>query len=115
MIMIKMLMILLLTACSISCKKQIICSEISRNSFKPMIFCDIAFKPTERCRCRCFNMNTNTTIEDALCSTEEVQFQSGNYPLEACDEIGGPSKADWALKVSPNLKRLNTIYNTYCK
>jgi len=112
-------MIMLLTMCIISCgcivRPKIICADISRAAFKPMVFCDISFSPEPRCRCRCFDMNVNRTINDSSCDKEDTIFKSGNYPIEHCDEIGGPTKKDWAIQVKPNIQRLQSIKKTYCK
>lgn len=98
-----------------SCKTKIICNEIKRATIKPLAWCDISFKPKARCRCRCFDMNKNKTVSDRQCDTEDQLFTSGNYPIEECDQIAGPTIKDWAKYVRPNIKRLQSIKETYCK
>jgi len=95
-----------------SCKTKIICNEISRSQVKPLIWCDLAFKPNPRCRCRCFDVNNNTTLEDSKCGEA---FKSGNFHIQRCDEIAGPVKTDWVKHIRPKLKRLANIKDQYCK
>lgn len=109
------LLMIFLISCTASCKKKIICKEIKRAEIKPLVWCDISFSPEARCRCRCFDMNRNKTVADNKCDTEDLEFTSGNYPIQECNDIAGPTKQDWATQVRPNLKRLNSIKDNNCK
>lgn len=108
----RIITMLLLTTFLVSCKTKIICAEIKRNKFKAVPFCDISFKPVARCRCRCFDLNDYETVEDLACGEN---FTSGNFPLEECDQIAGPSLQDWAVEIRPKIKRYSQVRDTYCK
>ena len=115
------IMILLLTIFLSSCnmlsgvKKKIICKELKRNEIKPMIMCDLAFKPKKRCRCRCFDVGRFELANDAWCDTDDVRFETGNYPVETCAKLSGFYLKDWAVELAPKIKRANKIKNNICK
>lgn len=95
-------------------KSLIILLTIFLNScyhIKPKPFCDISFKPKERCRCRCFNYNNLSTLPDTECDTKSVKFKSGNYPIQKCQGIAGPYIKDYAEHIKP--KYLENV--DYCR
>lgn len=56
-----------------------------------------------RCRARCYDYNNLRTVEDFRCDTDVIDFQSGNYPIEECDGILGPTVKFFAEELRPSV------------
>lgn len=56
-----------------------------------------------RCRVRCYDYNDLKTVDDDKCDTDDTTFQSGNYPIEECNGILGPSVEFFAEELRPGI------------
>lgn len=54
-----------------------------------------------RCRIYCYDYNNLKSIPDENCGDN---FESGNYPPEACAGVIGPYVDDWADEIRPKVK-----------
>lgn len=86
------------------------CRQVRRYAVKPLPMCDVSFH-FSRCRCRCFNLNTFSQVDDSKCGDD---FESGNFPLEKCEDISGFLADDWAKEVRPKIKAINRVRRDYC-
>lgn len=124
---IKIHMITLLMMFSISCKQQVICSQIKSAEIKFHPMYDVSFQ-FNRCRVRCFDINKWETVEASLCKeldgylpqvqsfTENKKtFEGINLPIKECEGIAGFKLEDIAADVRPNIKKLDSIKQDYCK
>jgi len=109
--MTKKLTIVLATIFLVSCRGALICKEIKSTVIKPLVNCDISLE-FKRCRCRCFNLNNFTKLDDKLCGED---FESGNYPIETCNNVAGFILDDWTTEIKPKIKKLDRIKRDNCK
>lgn len=57
-----------------------------------------------RCRVRCYDYNKLETVSDNKCNDEDTIFRSGNYPIEECDQVLGPSIQFFAEELRPGVR-----------
>ena len=116
----KLIMILSTIFLASSCRvlgkfeKKLVCKELRKNEIDPVVMCDISFKPETRCRCRCFDLNEYALANDAWCDTEEIRFETGDYPLERCQGFAGMNAKVWAKEIAPKIKRFSRIKSDMC-
>lgn len=72
---------------------------VSCNTIEPRALADISFK-FNRCRLRCYDFNKLETIADDNCGEN---FESGDYPLEACEGVIGAYVDDFATELRPKI------------
>jgi len=64
------------------------------------------------CKVQCFDFNNWKTVPDINCGED---FESGNYPLEYCDEVQGFNVNDMANELRPKIKDLARVRQDYCR
>ena len=129
---IKLSMTLLWMIFLVSCKSQIVCSQIKEAEIKPTPMCDISLQ-FNRCRCRCFDVNKWDTLPLRYCPdmrtelgfvdysdsfAKDKKFSSTeavNLPLNACDGLVGFHFTYIADNIRPKVKQLNIIKEDNCK
>jgi hypothetical protein len=45
------------------------------------------------------------TVDDEECDTDDIEFQSGNYPIKECDMLLGPKTQFFAEELKPYIKK----------
>ena len=103
------LLILLATSCR-GVRKRIACGQIRSAQTDSKVKCDISFR-FNRCKCSCFNLTEYATVDDKECGDD---FESGRFPLEACEGMMGFHINDWADEFRPKIKKLNSSFKNYC-
>ena len=104
MIAIRMIMIVILMICLISCETP---------SFKPVLQCDISFK-FDRCRCRCFDINKMETVGPKECGFD-IDVPDWNLSPEMCEGFVGFHYETWGRDIIPKAKELYRYYQDTCQ
>lgn len=120
-ILVSMIFCLSASDCS-GVNKKIVCKQIKKNKFKPMVLCDVAYlkddndHPFWQCRCRCFSFNEYKIVEDGRCEWEHFSpFKSGIYPILYCNGLLGFKDYDWSEEIRPRVKKAIDLEINMCK
>jgi hypothetical protein len=107
----KLITIALLTIFLTSCKTKIVCKQIKKNQIDYVVIHTVKMKYNS-CKVQCFDLNNWKTVSDNYCGDN---FESGNYPLEECDQVQGFFVNDMATEIRPKIKDLARVRRDYCK
>lgn len=79
---------------------------------EPVKLCTVKLSfDVPKCNCRCFDLNNWEQANDAWCGEG---FESGNYPIEACNGISGFYNSDIATEIRPKIKSMAETRRDQC-
>lgn len=57
-----------------------------------------------RCRVRCYDYEKMETVSDRDCDNDDIVFDSGNYPIDECSGVLGPTISFFGEDLKPYIK-----------